>query len=88
MAETVIVLYLSHFWTKFDEILYAKIFLPTWKAYQFSSNLKLIFIAFYSSMSPLHPLLRHNIPVIKEAIEIANCAGQRVQPFHINFQFE
>ena len=38
MAETVIVLYLSHFWSKFDEILYAEIFLPTWKAYQFSSR--------------------------------------------------
>ena len=38
MAETVIVLYLSHFWSKFDEILYAEIFLPTWKAYHFSSR--------------------------------------------------
>ena len=38
MAETVIVLYLSLFWSEFDEILYAEIFLPTWKAYQFSSR--------------------------------------------------
>ena len=38
MAETVIVLYLSHFWAKFDEILHAEIFLPTWKAYHFSSR--------------------------------------------------
>ena len=38
MAETVIVLYLSHFWSEFDEILYAEIFLPTWKTYQFSSR--------------------------------------------------
>ena len=38
MAETEIVLYLSHFWTDFDEILYAVIFLPTWKEHQFSSR--------------------------------------------------
>ena len=38
MAETVIVLYLSHFWSEFDEILYAEIFLPTWKACQFLSR--------------------------------------------------
>ena len=38
MAETVIVLYLSHFWTEFAEFLYAEIFFPTWKAYHFSSR--------------------------------------------------
>ena len=66
-------LYLSHLWTEFDENLYAEIFLPTWKAYQFSSNLKFIFMAFYSSMSPLHPLLRHNVPNVTNPMEIANC---------------
>ena len=38
MAETAILLYLSHFWVEYDEILYAEIFLPTWKEYQFSSR--------------------------------------------------
>ena len=57
MAETVIVLYLGHFWTKFDE----------------------------SYIEFKQKFLRHNIPIIKEPIEIGNCAGQRVQPFHTNF---
>ena len=38
MAETVIVLYLSHFWTELAEFLCAEIFFPTWKAYHFSSR--------------------------------------------------
>ena len=38
MAETLIVLYLSHFWTEFAEFLYVEIFFPTWKAYHFSSR--------------------------------------------------
>ena len=36
-------------------------------------NLKPIFCTFYSSVSPFHPLLRHNIPNITEPMEIANC---------------
>ena len=36
-------------------------------------NLKPIFCTFYSSLSPFHPLLRHNIPNITEPMEIANC---------------
>ena len=36
--------------------------------------LKSIFLAFYSSVSPLHPILRHNVPNIIEPMEIANCA--------------
>ena len=36
--------------------------------------LKLIFLAFYASVSPLHPLLRHNTPNITEPMEIAKCA--------------
>ena len=38
MAETLIVLYLSHFWTEFAEFLYTEIFFPTWKACHFSSR--------------------------------------------------
>ena len=36
-------------------------------------NLKPIFCTFYSSVSPFHPLLRHNIPNITNPMEIANC---------------
>ena len=35
--------------------------------------LKSIFLAYYSSVSPLHPILRHNVPNITEPMEIANC---------------
>ena len=38
-------------------------------------NLKPIFCTFYSSVSPFHPLLRHNIPNITNSMEIANCGS-------------
>ena len=38
--------------------------------------LKLIFLAFYASVSPLHSLSRHNTLNITEPMEIAKCALQ------------
>ena len=46
-------------------------------------NLKPIFCTFYSSVSPFHPLLRHNIPNITEPMEIANCASAAIAIFHV-----
>ena len=45
-------------------------------------NLKPIFCTFYSSVSPFHPLLRHNIPNITEPMEIANCELARYKCSH------
>ena len=52
--------------------------------------LKSIFLAFYSSVSPLHPILRHNVPNITEPMEIANCGAFDIYHglVHVAFQEE